>query len=151
MSVNTPVGDFQGEVMNPTIPSSPKSDLSQKALESSREDLPKAENILEEANRIVGGARNKDYGSPLANFTQTAALINAAFGTSFIAEDIPILMILLKVSRHRNKRKRDNLVDIAGYARTAEMVADERDGHECSKEAHVKRLVYSGGCSLELK
>lgn len=84
------------------------------------------ENILKEADRLTSGARNVDYGTPLDNFTQTARLINAAFGTTFTAEDVGLLMILLKVSRQRNRKTRDNLVDIAGYARTIEMVQEER-------------------------
>jgi hypothetical protein len=35
-----------------------------------------------------------------------------------------MLMVLLKVSRDANKVNRDNLVDICGYARNAEMIED---------------------------
>lgn len=90
------------------------------------EHSDKPENILKEADRLTSTARNADYGTPLDNFTQTALLINAAFGTNFTAEDIGLILILVKVSRHRNRAKHDNLVDIAGYARTIQMVEEER-------------------------
>lgn len=124
--VQTPTGEYKGCVKTLLPTREIHTPLEQLPIESAKASPPKAESILEEAQRIVHGQRNQDYGSPLANFTQTAGLINATFGTEFIAEDIPILMILLKISRHRHKRKRDNLVDIAGYAATAEMVERER-------------------------
>jgi len=40
-------------------------------------------------------------------------------------EDVPMMMILLKVSRERHKHKDDNLADIKGYARTCEMLYED--------------------------
>ena len=36
------------------------------------------------------------------------------------AEDMPLIMMCVKISRHVHQRKRDNMVDVAGYARTDE-------------------------------
>lgn len=83
-------------------------------------------NILEEANQLVNGDRNKDYGSPLEDFTRTARLWSVILGVEVTPEQVGMCMILLKVSRQCNKHKRDNLVDIAGYAHTLEKVFDEK-------------------------
>lgn len=82
------------------------------------------ENILEEANRIVGIGRGRSlrYGHPAINFAHTANLWAAAFGWEVDAAKVAMAQILLKVSRECNSHTRDNLTDIAGYARTLEMV-----------------------------
>jgi hypothetical protein len=41
---------------------------------------------------------------------------SALFGRRFRAEDVPLAMICVKLSRESHQHKRDNLVDIAGYA-----------------------------------
>lgn len=98
--------------------------------------LPVPETILEEANRLVGGARNADYGHPLDDFTRTANMANALFadklkiGHKFTAEDVGKFMCLVKLSREMNCPKRDNLVDLAGYAQTIEMCKNERERRE---------------------
>ena len=86
--------------------------------------------ILDEAAEITAGARNADYGDPRVNHKCTADLCasylerrwNAIGSTELDAEDVCILNILQKISRHAHCRKRDNLVDIAGWARNAEVV-----------------------------
>lgn len=84
-------------------------------------------NILEEANTLVHGARGVDYGHPLDNFTQTAALWSAVLNTPVTAEQVGLCMICVKVSRQLNSPRTDNLVDIAGYAETVNMVVNERE------------------------
>ena len=44
-------------------------------------------------------------------------------GEQVTAMDVPLCMIAVKLARQAHRHKRDNLVDIAGYARTAAMVA----------------------------
>lgn len=87
------------------------------------------ENILEEANRIVGGDRGSDYGHPAEDFGRTAQIISAIIGHEVRVDQVPLIMIAVKLSRHTNKPQRDNLTDIAGYARTAEMVAEREGGY----------------------
>jgi hypothetical protein len=93
-------------------------------------------NILEEANEITGGERNDSYGHPRFDFTRTAKLWSAFLGIEITPEQIPLLMILLKVSREANKHKRDNLTDIAGYARTREMLDENKNKNAFS---HIRR------------
>lgn len=86
------------------------------------------ETILEEAVRITSRDRQDDYGHPRHHFKRTIDAINAIFADRlkrpFEVSDWPLILILDKVSRQSNKSKRDNLTDIAGYARTAEMLEE---------------------------
>jgi hypothetical protein len=77
--------------------------------------------ICEEANGITQDARNDDYGHPRDNFEHTAALWRAMFGWPVEWYDVARAMVLVKLSRQRNKPKRDNLVDAAGYAQCEQM------------------------------
>lgn len=90
------------------------------------------ESILDEAKRITAGARNSDYGHPADDFGRTARLWTGILkaklreGAEIAATDVPLCMIAVKLARQAHRHKRDNLVDIAGYARTAAMtVGDE--------------------------
>jgi hypothetical protein len=91
------------------------------------------DSVLTEAQSLVHGDRGVDYGHPLFDFGRTAGMVNKAFahllkdGASFSAEDIGLIMILVKVSRQINRPKRDNLTDIAGYAETINMVLAKRE------------------------
>ena len=81
------------------------------------------EGILDEAIRITSGDRQRDYAHPLPNHERIAEMWNAYLNirkhpTGFIeAEDVAAMMILLKLVRNAHTAKRDNSVDIAGYAR----------------------------------
>jgi hypothetical protein len=64
------------------------------------------------------------YGHPRADFERTAKIWEAITGRAFTAMEVALCMIGVKISRQVNSEKRDNIVDIAGYARTAEMVME---------------------------
>lgn len=70
--------------------------------------------------------RGTDYGSPLENFNRIANLWEAYTGQVFTAQDVGIMMMLVKVSRlMENPKHFDSWVDIAGYsAITAEAIID---------------------------
>lgn len=76
----------------------------------------KAEKLVKE--------RGADYGHPKEDFTRTAGLWSAYLGIEVRPEDVPMMMILLKVSRQKHKHKMDNLDDIQGYAETGKMLVD---------------------------
>lgn len=84
--------------------------------------------ILHEAAQIVDGDRNEAYGDPDGNHGATAALWNAYlyrryhYVATLDARDVCMLNVLQKVSRDAHWRQRDNLVDICGYARNAEII-----------------------------
>jgi len=71
--------------------------------------------ILDEAKNVVD-SRQASYGAPEDNFATTAELWSAYLGTPIRPEDVGMMMILLKVARERYQHKKDNLMDIAGYA-----------------------------------
>ena len=61
--------------------------------------------------------RHGKYGPPTEHFARTAALVNAAFGTTFTAADWALVMVLDKVARQRGTAPTaDAAIDIAGYA-----------------------------------
>jgi len=78
--------------------------------------------ILDEAQGIIWGDREKTYGEPDVNLKRIAAMwqtyleSKAQDGlTTIEPEDVCWMMVLLKASRQMNTPKRDNLVDAAGY------------------------------------
>lgn len=88
------------------------------------------ESILEEAAKITTEDRQRYYGHPSDNHGNTARFwveyLERKFSVvvGLTARDVCMMMILLKVSRDANAPKRDNLVDICGYARNAEQIEE---------------------------
>jgi hypothetical protein len=89
--------------------------------------------VLAEAEGLIHGARNSDYGHPLDNHTTTADLMSAylsrkhGVAIKMDAEDVCLFNVLQKVSRLANTPgHRDSLVDIGGYVGCVEMIQDER-------------------------
>lgn len=81
-----------------------------------------------EAHGLVNGQRQSDYGHPLDNFTQIGQMWAAILGVPEVtAEQVGLMMVATKVSRQCHRPKRDNLVDMAGYAETVDMVVNERE------------------------
>lgn len=88
------------------------------------------ETILEEAARIVGGDRQASYGTPFANHSATAGMVTEYLQAKYPelpgswamdAADVCWFNILQKCARDAFHAKRDNLVDVAGYARNIEL------------------------------
>ena len=99
-------------------------------------DVHNEESILQEAERIVAGNRQFDYGPPEDNFQrisllwiaymigkypQLAELMNESDALN--PEDVAMMMVLLKVARTMENTKRDNYVDGAGYLSIAARLA----------------------------
>jgi hypothetical protein len=92
-------------------------------------------NILQEADKIIHGDRNEQYGTPLDNHGTTAAFWNTYLAAlrrrgkvDLDAEDVCWLNVLQKISREATTgaQKRDTAVDVAGYAGNVEMVREEK-------------------------
>lgn len=78
------------------------------------------EQILTKANKIVNGVRNETYGTPEDNFKCIAVYWSSYLDKEVTANDVAIMMILLKVARTQSGTgSMDNYVDIAGYAACA--------------------------------
>ena len=73
-------------------------------------------NILIEADTIVNGSRGEDYGSPTDSFTRIATIANAMTGLSLTPQQCCMVLMAVKLTRQSYKHKRDNLVDLCGYA-----------------------------------
>ncbi len=78
--------------------------------------------VLEEAQNLVYGERNVDYGHPYDDFKRTAMIWSAVLGCPISARQVALCMIGVKISRECNAPKRDNRVDMAGYAETLNRV-----------------------------
>lgn len=102
--------------------------------------IQRSDTILDEAKRLTGngGDRNDSYDHPYPNFSRIAevwtTLLDAKLkpDTSVTPRDVALLMIGMKIVRDAHKGRRDNLVDIAGYARCIERLEEWEtdDGEE---------------------
>ncbi len=75
--------------------------------------------ILDESAAAITGDRNAHYGPPEINHVRTAKFYSAYLGVPISARQVCALNVLQKLSRDVNAEKRDNLVDIIGYAANA--------------------------------
>ena len=81
-----------------------------------RREPTQAEQTLVDALEAVRDRHGK-YGPPQEHFARTAGLVNAAFGTTFTADEWALVMVLDKIARLRGPvPTHDGGVDIAGYA-----------------------------------
>ena len=68
----------------------------------------------------VVSERGQSYGPPHEHFARTVGMINAAFGPLLRRPLEPaewgMFMILDKIARDQERQKRDNMLDIIGYA-----------------------------------
>lgn len=94
--------------------------------------------ILQEAQDIVNGARQDMYGSPEDSFDVIAGLWSSYLEHPITPQDATMMMILLKVARQKRKPKRDNLVDLAGYAECAQRVVDREARRAAAQQAKDK-------------
>jgi hypothetical protein len=93
---------------------------------------PPAQNILVEANQITGngGDRNDSYDHPRHNFGKIAEVWTTLLkeklkdNAAISDRDVARLMIGMKLVRDTHKPQRDNILDIAGYARCAERLSE---------------------------
>ena len=87
--------------------------------------------VLEEAAQLVDGPRSMEYGPPSIIYAPVgriwAAQISGYFGMTVpdLPPDLVCQMLAgMKLGRYAVRKKRDSLVDLAGYARTVEMCED---------------------------
>jgi hypothetical protein len=77
--------------------------------------------ILSQAAALVNGDRQESYGSPEDNLWRIAGMWSAYLDAEVTAEDVAVMMSLVKISRMKNKYKKDNSVDGVGYLLLADM------------------------------
>tara|TARA_R100000322_G_C5280715_1_gene149679 strand:- start:110 stop:376 length:267 start_codon:yes stop_codon:yes gene_type:complete len=81
--------------------------------------------ILKEAEKLVGGDRQEDYGDKLKNHENIAKLWSAYLDVKITPHDVAICMGLVKIARLKHAHKKDSYVDLAAYAAIAGEI-DER-------------------------
>lgn len=75
------------------------------------------ESVLNRAIECVCGEREQDYGSPEDNFGRIAKYWSTHLGMEITAEDVAVMMALLKIARiGTGVATDDSWVDLAGYA-----------------------------------
>lgn len=79
--------------------------------------------LLKQAEAIIHGARQEEYGDKLQNFTQIAMLFQGTLATKLLPdaritpEDVALLMIQVKIARlAKSPDHLDSILDVAGYA-----------------------------------
>lgn len=77
------------------------------------------EDEMQEANNLVNGDRQADYGTPRGNYEGVAkvwsGLLSPILKRDITPEEAALMMVGLKLQRQAMKHKRDNLVDAHGY------------------------------------
>jgi len=94
------------------------------------------DSILIKAESLVMGERGRNYGHPIVDFSRTAKIWTALKDIEFTASDVAKFMIAVKLSRETNNPKKDNRIDIAGYALTLDMVEEFDPSRVVHKEAY---------------
>lgn len=91
-------------------------------------EIRSRESVCAEADRLVSTERGHNYGHPLDDFGKVTGMALALWGRGpETPEEHALYMILVKVSRlANNPDHRDSLVDIAGYAKTYEMILERK-------------------------
>ena len=81
------------------------------------------ETILQEADRLVDGDRQWSYDHPYDNCLRIGKMWGVILDTEAIPpEKVALMMCGLKIVREMHRHSRDNLVDLAGYAKVTDMV-----------------------------
>ena len=94
--------------------------------------------ILKEAEKLIGGDRNTDYGDRLPTHQNIAKLWSVFLGHEISAHDVAICMVLVKISRIINRHKKDSYIDMAAYAAIAADI-EERTTKDRSFETEGER------------
>ncbi len=90
------------------------------------------EEILKKARDLVTGDRNETHGDAFQNHAEIAEFWNIFLDkklkpmASITAEDVALMMVLMKISRNTQGKKNnlDNFIDMCGYAAIAGEIND---------------------------
>jgi len=110
-------------------------------------ETPKS--MLQQADDLINGQRQKDYGDKLRNFTQIAMgmqMVLAAKllpGAIITANDVALLMIQVKIARlAKSPDHKDSQIDVAGYIGCMDKLQNEPIGQE---DALDQAIINSAG------
>ncbi len=90
------------------------------------------EEILKKARDLITGDRNETQGDAFQNHAEIAEFWNIFLDkklqpmASITAEDVALMMVLMKISRNTQGKKNnlDNFIDMCGYAAIAGEIND---------------------------
>lgn len=89
--------------------------------------------LLEQADQLINGQRQNDYGDKLQNFSQIAMGWQAMLATKLrpdaeiTPEDVALCMIQVKLARlAESPDHKDSILDVAGYAGCYDILQAER-------------------------
>lgn len=85
------------------------------------QDTPEAQ-LLIDAIGTINGERQDQYGNAEDSFELIAEFWSTLFGIRITASGVAEALILMKIARQMNAPKRDNILDIAGYAALLERI-----------------------------
>jgi hypothetical protein len=71
--------------------------------------------VAVDAIRLVDEDRNDSYGPPEENLGRIAAMWSGYIGKEITAQDVALMMVLVKISRSKAGYARDNAVDGVAY------------------------------------
>ncbi len=74
------------------------------------------DSVLAEAHNLVRGKRRNSYGDVRISFESIAAMWTVILKTRVTPDQVALCMVATKICRETGHSKRDNWVDIAGYA-----------------------------------
>ena len=86
--------------------------------------LERDSSITEEAEKIIEGERDVDYGDPVENFRRISKIAGILLGEEISPRTCCLILISVKFAREIYKHKRDNLVDIVGYSIILNLIED---------------------------
>jgi hypothetical protein len=72
--------------------------------------------FLDEAKRLVNGARNKAHGDPLENHQRIAGIWSVILGVEISAYQASLMMVGLKLARASYAPIDDTFTDMCGYS-----------------------------------
>ena len=88
--------------------------------------------VCKEADEIVSGERNEQYGDPVTNATKIAEIATPLLkdylkdGVKLDGRAVCFFMIALKLARELHAHKRDSIVDAIGYLKILHMVSEAK-------------------------
>ena len=102
---------------------------------SAPDQVTAPKSMLQQADDLINGQRQKDYGDKLRNFTQIAMgmqMVLAAKllpGAVITANDVALLMIQVKIARlAKTPHHKDSQIDVAGYIGCMDKLQNELVG-----------------------
>ena len=98
-----------------------------------------SQELLEEANKLIGGDRQTDYGDKLTNHENIADFWSIFLKTKITPHDVAICMALVKVARLMNQHKKDSYIDMAAYAAIAGEIETRTNKENQSFESEGER------------